>query len=197
MLGRRGRAEPETAQGHHLGPARPHAARGPDRQGLRPCVPGRTGVRQARAAHSADVPDADPARPSRGGQGFQFVALLDAAHRHLEGPIVLVWDNDRRHLSRVTRAMIEARPWLTVFQLPSYAPELNPAEGGMVGAQAGPGQPRPAWHRRTRRDRRHQAQTDAVPVQPAGRLHRSDRLHPRTAITSALQPQGHADAACH
>lgn len=42
---------------------------------------------------------------------------------------MLVWDNDRRHLSRVMRAMIEARPWLTVFQLPSYAPELNPAEG--------------------------------------------------------------------
>jgi putative transposase len=42
---------------------------------------------------------------------------------------VLVWDNDRRHLSRVMRTMIEARQWLTVFQLPSYAPELNPAEG--------------------------------------------------------------------
>ncbi|GGP17953.1 transposase [Nonomuraea glycinis] len=23
----------------------------------------------------------------------------------------------------------DPRPWLTVFQLPSYAPELNPAEG--------------------------------------------------------------------
>ncbi|SFL22752.1 DDE superfamily endonuclease [Streptosporangium canum] len=42
---------------------------------------------------------------------------------------MLVWDNDRHHLSRVMRAMIEARPWLTVFQLPSYAPEPNPAEG--------------------------------------------------------------------
>lgn len=27
------------------------------------------------------------------------------------------------------RTAIEARPWLTVFQLPAYAPELNPAEG--------------------------------------------------------------------
>ncbi|GAA2889575.1 hypothetical protein GCM10010517_53700 [Streptosporangium fragile] len=42
---------------------------------------------------------------------------------------MLVWDNDRRHLSRAMRTAIEARPWLTVFQLPAYAPELNPAEG--------------------------------------------------------------------
>src|SRR4051812_39176049 len=27
------------------------------------------------------------------------------------------------------RALIAARPWLTVFQLPAYAPELNPADG--------------------------------------------------------------------
>lgn len=65
----------------------------------------------------------------KGFSPWRFAALLDAAHQQLGGPIVLVWDNDRRHLSRVMRAMIEARPWLTVFQLPSYAPELNPAEG--------------------------------------------------------------------
>ncbi|MEU0518335.1 transposase [Streptosporangium sp. NPDC006007] len=65
----------------------------------------------------------------KGFSPWRFVALLEAAHQQLGGPIVLVWDNDRRHLSRVMRAMIEARPWLTVFHLPSYAPELNPAEG--------------------------------------------------------------------
>ncbi|MFG6199751.1 transposase [Nonomuraea sp. JJY05] len=27
------------------------------------------------------------------------------------------------------RRAIDSRPWLTVFYLPSYAPELNPAEG--------------------------------------------------------------------
>ncbi|MFI6883985.1 transposase [Streptosporangium canum] len=59
----------------------------------------------------------------------QLSALLDAAHAQLGGPIVLVWDNDRRHLSAAMRAAIEGRPWLTVFQLPAYAPELNPAEG--------------------------------------------------------------------
>ncbi|MEV4249817.1 transposase [Streptosporangium canum] len=59
----------------------------------------------------------------------QFTALLDAAHAQLGGSIVLVWDNDRRHLGTVMRAAIEARPWLTVFHLPAYAPEVNPAEG--------------------------------------------------------------------
>ncbi|MEV4179988.1 transposase [Streptosporangium canum] len=60
---------------------------------------------------------------------WRFAALLDAARQQLGGPIVLVWDNDRRHLSAVMRALIEARPWLTVFQLPAYAPDLNPDEG--------------------------------------------------------------------
>ena len=59
-----------------------------------------------------------------------FARLLDDAHQQLNGKIVLVWDNDRRHLSRAMRTAIAARTaWLTVFQLPAYAPELNPAEG--------------------------------------------------------------------
>ncbi|MEV4250994.1 transposase [Streptosporangium canum] len=69
-------------------------------------------------------------REVKGFSPWRFAALLDAAHAQLGGPIVLVWDNDRRHLSAVMRALIEACPWLTVFQLPAYAPELNPAEGG-------------------------------------------------------------------
>jgi hypothetical protein len=60
----------------------------------------------------------------------EFTALLDAAHAQLGGKIVVVWDNDRRHLSRAMRAAIDTRTaWLTVFHLPAYAPELNPAEG--------------------------------------------------------------------
>ncbi|MDX2710008.1 transposase, partial [Streptomyces sp. PA03-6a] len=55
--------------------------------------------------------------------------LLTAAHTQLGGPIVLVWDNVGLHLSRAMRAWITARDWLTVFQLPAYAPDLNPVEG--------------------------------------------------------------------
>lgn len=59
----------------------------------------------------------------------RFTGLLDAAHLQLGGPIVPVWDNDRRHLSTAMRAEIETGTRLTVFRLPAYAPELNPAEG--------------------------------------------------------------------
>ncbi|MFC4336681.1 IS630 family transposase [Salininema proteolyticum] len=58
----------------------------------------------------------------------QFADMLDAAHRALDGPIVLVWDNLNAHKSARMRELIAARPWLRVYQLPSYAPELNPVE---------------------------------------------------------------------
>jgi transposase len=32
------------------------------------------------------------------------------------------------HVSRAMRELIAARGWLTVYQLPAYAPELNPVE---------------------------------------------------------------------
>jgi putative transposase len=71
--------------------------------------------------------------PRRGRRkGFteaDYARLLDAAHRRLGGPIVLVWDNLNTHCDRVMRRLIAARPWLSVHQLPPYAPELNPVEG--------------------------------------------------------------------
>ncbi|WP_393100168.1 transposase [Streptomyces sp. LN325] len=52
------------------------------------------------------------------------------AHAQLGGPIVLVWDNVRLHLTAGMREFIAANAeWLTVFQLPTYAPDLNPQEG--------------------------------------------------------------------
>jgi transposase len=59
-----------------------------------------------------------------------FRDLLVRAHTQLGGPIVLVWDNLRLHLAKPLLAFIEANShWLTVFQLPTYAPDLNPQEG--------------------------------------------------------------------
>jgi hypothetical protein len=57
-----------------------------------------------------------------------YAQLLDAAHQQLGGPVVLVWDGLNTHTSRAMRELIAARDWLTVFQLPAYAPELNPVE---------------------------------------------------------------------
>jgi transposase len=39
---------------------------------------------------------------------------------------VLVWDNLNTHVSRAMGDLVAARSWLTVFQLPPYASELNP-----------------------------------------------------------------------
>ncbi len=57
-----------------------------------------------------------------------YARFLDAAHQQLNGPVVLVWDNLNTHVSRATRELVTARPWLTVYQLPPYASELNPVE---------------------------------------------------------------------
>jgi putative transposase len=72
-----------------------------------------------------------PGRRGDKRKGFTetgYARLLDAAHQQLGGPLVLVWDNLNTHVSRAMRDLIAARDWLTVFQLPAYASELNPVE---------------------------------------------------------------------
>ncbi len=55
--------------------------------------------------------------------------LIQTAHQQLGGPIVLVWDDLNTHLTAGMRRYIADRDWLTVFQLPPYAPDLNPVAG--------------------------------------------------------------------
>jgi transposase len=57
-----------------------------------------------------------------------YARFLDAAHQQPGGPLVLIWDGLNTHTSRAMRELIAAHTWLTVFQLPAYAPELNPVE---------------------------------------------------------------------
>ncbi|WP_243725869.1 transposase [Actinomadura rubrisoli] len=54
--------------------------------------------------------------------------LLIAAHHQLNAPITLVWDNLNVHRDARLRAFIDGCDWLTVFYLPTYAPDLNPVE---------------------------------------------------------------------
>lgn len=76
-------------------------------------------------------------RPYRGrrdeAKGFtwrDYRDLIRTAHRQLGRPIVLVWDNLHTHrCAQMTAFAEENERWLTVFWLPSYAPDLNPAEG--------------------------------------------------------------------
>jgi hypothetical protein len=58
----------------------------------------------------------------------ELIGLLDTAHQQLQAPIVLVWDRLSLHKTPAIRAAIAARSWLRVYELPAYAPELNPVE---------------------------------------------------------------------
>src|SRR5260370_590726 len=104
---------------------------------------------EAQVAELEEVLDAGPAAAGYADQGWtlarvagqarrgdkrkgfteqDYARFLDAAHQQLGGPVVLVWDGLNTHTSRAMRELIAARAWLTVFQLPAYAPELNPVE---------------------------------------------------------------------
>src|ERR1019366_10218637 len=53
-------------------------------------------------------------------------------------PVILIWDNLNTHVSAVMRAFTDShRDWLTVVQLPAYAPDLNPAEGAWANMKNG------------------------------------------------------------
>src|SRR3954470_15997786 len=58
-----------------------------------------------------------------------YAALIAAAHAQLQAPIILIWDNLNVHRSAAMRRFCDAHDWLTVVQLPAYAPELNATEG--------------------------------------------------------------------
>ena len=57
-----------------------------------------------------------------------YARFFDAAHQQLTGPLVVVWDNSNTHLSAAMARLAKARDWLTIYQLPPYAHELNPVE---------------------------------------------------------------------
>ena len=78
-----------------------------------------------------------------------YARLSDAAHQQLAGLLVIVWDNLNSHVSAAMAELVAARAWLTVFQLPPYAHELNPVELVWSHLKRIPGQlrqtqPRPA-----------------------------------------------------
>ena len=69
-----------------------------------------------------------------------YAGLITAAHQQLHAPVILIWDNLNTHISAVMRTFTGAHPdWLTVTQLPSYAPDLNPAEGAWANMKNGLG----------------------------------------------------------
>ncbi|MFJ4368862.1 hypothetical protein ACIP4S_32665 [Streptomyces chartreusis] len=68
------------------------------------------------------------------GRGSGRVSMAGMACYRPGGPIVLVWDNARIHLVPPLKEFFESNThWLTVFQLPTYAP----ARGHLGAGQAG------------------------------------------------------------
>jgi hypothetical protein len=128
--------EDESGQG-----LRPPKGRTWGRRGHTPVVmvTGGHDTRVSLAALIAVRPDCCPRliyrahRARRGDtpKGFtetDYARLLDAAHQQLNETIVLAWDNLNTHTSGAMTELMAARDWLTVFRLPPYASELNPAE---------------------------------------------------------------------
>jgi DDE superfamily endonuclease len=112
---------------------RAHAGGPGLRPGIRPDLGRRADPLQGRAAEPVLLPDARPRlRPDtcQAMSEADHAALITAAHRYLHAPVVVIWDNPNTYLSRKMRAFTTGHPdWLTVIQLPAYAPELDPVEG--------------------------------------------------------------------
>jgi DDE superfamily endonuclease len=70
-----------------------------------------------------------------------YMRLLCAVHTQLRAPLILIWDNLNHHVSAVMREFVDAHDWLTVVQLPAYAPELNPVHSVWPHTTAPPAQP--------------------------------------------------------
>jgi DDE superfamily endonuclease len=85
-------------------------------------------VHRGRKGERRSMPEAD------------YAGLIAAAHHQLQAPLIICWDNLNTHVSAVMREFTGAHPdWLTVVQLPAYAPELNPVEGVWANMKNGLG----------------------------------------------------------
>lgn len=102
-------------------------AQGSKRVSIAALVCARPGC-QARLIYRTHLDRGSGKHRRKGFDETDYARLLDGAHQERGGAIVLVWDNLPTHVSRKMRQLIAARPWLTVYQLPAYAPELNPVE---------------------------------------------------------------------
>lgn len=61
--------------------------------------------------------------------GPSVVAFVCSLHRHIQAPVLLVWDRLPAHVKGTTQDWIaDQHHWLALEWLPPYAPELNPVE---------------------------------------------------------------------
>jgi transposase len=61
--------------------------------------------------------------------GVEVVQFLRHLQRHLQAPIVLLWDGGSIHRRRLVKEYLaDSRGRFHVYRFPAYAPELNPDE---------------------------------------------------------------------
>ena len=60
---------------------------------------------------------------------LEVIDFLKALVRHIDGPLLIVWDRLPAHRSRLVREFIQlSEDHIATEYLPPYAPELNPVE---------------------------------------------------------------------
>jgi hypothetical protein len=62
--------------------------------------------------------------------GTEIVVALRHFHRHIPGPLIIIWDRLSAHRAAVVKAYLMTHPEVEVEWLPPYAPDLHPEEGG-------------------------------------------------------------------
>jgi putative transposase len=60
---------------------------------------------------------------------MDFVNFLIEVRRRYGKPLIVVWDRLKRHGKTEALMKFCDAHWIEFYQLPSYAPELNPVEG--------------------------------------------------------------------
>ncbi len=124
LLRGRGRSLAGRAGPPHLGQGRADPGAEVVREAQRQDQHGRVDLLQGRRGAPDDLCDQAVGRLQK--KDFpHFLALL---HRRLDGPVTIVWDNYSSHISKHVKQYAQRQDWLTIIQMPSYAPELNPVE---------------------------------------------------------------------
>jgi putative transposase len=122
----------KAAEGPHVGPARHHPGGEGDRRQQHARVAGRADAvkpgHPPRLIYRVHKPRRRCGDQRKGFTETDYASLFDAAHQQLTSPLVVVCDNSNTHTSAAMTELTATRDWLTIYQLPPYAHELNPVE---------------------------------------------------------------------
>lgn len=66
--------------------------------------------------------------PDRNIASGEIVQFLQNLRRHLQKPLVVIWDRLLAHRSKRVARFLKRNSLFNIFYLPPYAPEINPVE---------------------------------------------------------------------